>query len=199
MDESRAEGEGRRPQATKAEWSTPRARRVWARQLWVQQYRSLVATSSVPIAAIATVVLCGPVRHVYSLLAAELRAVYGLGVLKSFSLIPRGPPRPRESSGVRGPTKAFVYTQWPPRMAMGRRYGTRAGKPLSRTSLNVPGSTRPPADTLRLYRQLGQLFIMGFDGTVVSDQVRVLIEQYHVGSILLTAKNLKCAAALVDV
>jgi beta-N-acetylhexosaminidase len=33
---------------------------------------------------------------------------------------------------------------------------------------------------------------MGFEGTVVSDQVRVLIEQYHIGSILLTAKNLKC-------
>ena len=34
--------------------------------------------------------------------------------------------------------------------------------------------------------------MMGFDGTSISDQVRVLIEKYHVGSILLTAKNLKC-------
>lgn len=35
--------------------------------------------------------------------------------------------------------------------------------------------------------------MMGFEGTEISDQVRTLIEQYHVGSILLTAKNLKCA------
>ena len=47
---------------------------------------------------------------------------------------------------------------------------------------------------MSLYRQLGQLFMMGFDGTEVSDQVRILIENYHVGSILLTAKNLKCAS-----
>lgn len=44
-----------------------------------------------------------------------------------------------------------------------------------------------------MYRQLGQLFLMGFDSTVITDQVRTLIEHYHVGSILLTAKNLKCA------
>ena len=41
-------------------------------------------------------------------------------------------------------------------------------------------------------RQLGQLFLMGFEGTTISDKVRILIEQYHIGSILLTAKNLKC-------
>ncbi|RMZ92332.1 hypothetical protein DV736_g435, partial [Chaetothyriales sp. CBS 134916] len=35
---------------------------------------------------------------------------------------------------------------------------------------------------------------MGFDGTTITDQVRVLIENYHVGSILLTAKNLQSAA-----
>ncbi|KIW41317.1 uncharacterized protein PV06_06888 [Exophiala oligosperma] len=42
-------------------------------------------------------------------------------------------------------------------------------------------------------RQLGQLFMMGFDGTSVTDQVRTLIEKYHVGSILLKAQNLKSA------
>lgn len=35
--------------------------------------------------------------------------------------------------------------------------------------------------------------MMGFDGTSVTDQVRTLIEKYHVGSILLKAQNLKCA------
>lgn len=38
--------------------------------------------------------------------------------------------------------------------------------------------------------------MMGFDGTTVNDQVKTLIETYHVGSILLGAKNLKCALPL---
>ncbi|KAI1625655.1 beta-N-acetylglucosaminidase [Exophiala viscosa] len=42
-------------------------------------------------------------------------------------------------------------------------------------------------------RQLGQLFMMGFDGTSVTQQVKTLIEKYHVGSILLKAQNLKSA------
>ncbi|KAL2869934.1 putative beta-N-acetylglucosaminidase [Aspergillus lucknowensis] len=44
-----------------------------------------------------------------------------------------------------------------------------------------------------LDRQMGQLFMMGFDGTSVGPQIRTLIEKYHLGSILLTAKNLKSA------
>ncbi|KAM5469096.1 putative beta-N-acetylhexosaminidase [Microsporum audouinii] len=43
------------------------------------------------------------------------------------------------------------------------------------------------------YRQMGQLFVMGFDGTTVDPQIRSLIEDYHLGAILLTAKNLKSA------
>ncbi|KAI9699527.1 MAG: hypothetical protein M1820_007158 [Bogoriella megaspora] len=44
-----------------------------------------------------------------------------------------------------------------------------------------------------LDRTLGQLFMMGFDGTSVTPQIRELIERHHLGSILLTAKNLKSA------
>ncbi|KAJ5903756.1 hypothetical protein N7504_006139 [Penicillium tannophilum] len=44
-----------------------------------------------------------------------------------------------------------------------------------------------------LDRQMGQLFMMGFDGTSVSPEIRSLIEDYHLGSILLSAKNLKSA------
>ena len=33
---------------------------------------------------------------------------------------------------------------------------------------------------------------MGFDGTSVTPHIRTLIEEHHVGCILLTAKNLKC-------
>ena len=39
---------------------------------------------------------------------------------------------------------------------------------------------------------MGQLFMMGFDGTTVTPQIRKLIEDHHLGCILLTAKNLKC-------
>ena len=39
---------------------------------------------------------------------------------------------------------------------------------------------------------MGQLFMMGFDGTSVSPQIRSLIENYHLGSVLLSTKNLKC-------
>lgn len=38
---------------------------------------------------------------------------------------------------------------------------------------------------------MGQLFMMGFDGTTVTPQIQKLIEDHHLGSILLTAKNLK--------
>ncbi|KAK0708338.1 glycoside hydrolase family 3 protein [Lasiosphaeris hirsuta] len=40
---------------------------------------------------------------------------------------------------------------------------------------------------------IGQMLIMGWDGTEVTPQIRHLIEDHHLGSILLTAKNLKSA------
>ncbi|KAL8721458.1 MAG: hypothetical protein Q9225_001870 [Loekoesia sp. 1 TL-2023] len=42
-------------------------------------------------------------------------------------------------------------------------------------------------------RAMGQMFIMGFDGTEVTPQIQSLIENHHLGTILLTAKNLKSA------
>ena len=41
--------------------------------------------------------------------------------------------------------------------------------------------------------KLGQLFMMGFDGTEVTPQIRRLIEDFHLGTVLLTAKNLRDA------
>ena len=41
-------------------------------------------------------------------------------------------------------------------------------------------------------RAMGQMFIMGFDGTEVTPQIQSLIENHHLGTILLVAKNLKC-------
>ena len=34
--------------------------------------------------------------------------------------------------------------------------------------------------------------MMGFDGTSITPHIKTLIEKHHLGSILLTAKNLKC-------
>ncbi|KMP04544.1 beta-N-acetylglucosaminidase/beta-glucosidase [Coccidioides immitis RMSCC 2394] len=51
----------------------------------------------------------------------------------------------------------------------------------------------PEWDCNELDRQMGQLFVMGFDGTSVDPQIRSLIEDYRLGSIILTAKNLKSA------
>ncbi|KAI0408414.1 glycoside hydrolase family 3 protein [Xylaria palmicola] len=40
---------------------------------------------------------------------------------------------------------------------------------------------------------IGQMLIMGWDGTEVTPPIRNLIENHHLGSIILTAKNLKSA------
>jgi hypothetical protein len=37
---------------------------------------------------------------------------------------------------------------------------------------------------------------MGFEGTVVTPQIRKLISEHHIGSILLKASNLKCELAI---
>lgn len=44
---------------------------------------------------------------------------------------------------------------------------------------------------------MGQLFMMGFDGTEATPQIRKLIEVHHLGTILLTAKNLKCLSPAI--
>lgn len=41
-------------------------------------------------------------------------------------------------------------------------------------------------------RAMGQLFMMGWEGQEVTPQIRSLIEDHHLGSIILTTKNLKC-------
>lgn len=40
------------------------------------------------------------------------------------------------------------------------------------------------------------MLLMGWDGTTVTPQIRSLIEHHHLGSIILTAKNLKCTSVL---
>jgi hypothetical protein len=45
-------------------------------------------------------------------------------------------------------------------------------------------------------RAMGQLFFMGWEGTEVTPQIRTLIEDHHLGAILLTTKNLKSMKCL---
>ncbi|TVY87074.1 Beta-hexosaminidase [Lachnellula willkommii] len=55
----------------------------------------------------------------------------------------------------------------------------------------------PEDDLDPLWKELdwaiGACFFMGFDGTEVTPQIRTLIEDHHLGAILLTTKNLKTA------
>jgi beta-N-acetylhexosaminidase len=55
-------------------------------------------------------------------------------------------------------------------------------------------SDRCKAD-ICISRSIGQTLIMGWDGTEVTPQIRTLIEDHHLGSIILTAKNLKCKSS----
>ncbi|KAL8715130.1 MAG: hypothetical protein Q9220_001087 [cf. Caloplaca sp. 1 TL-2023] len=56
-----------------------------------------------------------------------------------------------------------------------------------------PGSATLASVWDDMDRAMGQMFIMGFDGTEVTPQIQSLIENHHLGTILLTAKNLKSA------
>lgn len=73
------------------------------------------------------------------------------------------------------------------------------GRSKVTSAISISSRAELPLTSVSPRRQLGQLFMMGFDGTTINDQIRVLIEQYYVGSILLTAKNLKCAVACFHV
>lgn len=42
----------------------------------------------------------------------------------------------------------------------------------------------------QLRKQVGKLFVVGFDGLTVNEQVKSLIHEYHVGGIILFARNL---------
>ena len=61
------------------------------------------------------------------------------------------------------------------------------------SSSDTPASMEAGSVFEDLDWKLGQLFMMGFDGTEVTPQIRKLIEKFHLGTVLLTAKNLKNA------
>ncbi|GJC87523.1 beta-hexosaminidase [Colletotrichum liriopes] len=69
------------------------------------------------------------------------------------------------------------------------RQNVTARRPLAMAQLNME------LDPLwqDLDWAIGQMLIMGWDGTEVTPQIRSLIRDHHLGTIILTAKNLKSA------
>ncbi|QUC21106.1 uncharacterized protein UV8b_05349 [Ustilaginoidea virens] len=67
----------------------------------------------------------------------------------------------------------------------------------SSSSITNPNASSDASDLDPLWHELdwaiGQMLIMGWDGTEVTPQIKSLIEDHHLGSIILTAKNLKSA------
>jgi beta-N-acetylhexosaminidase len=51
----------------------------------------------------------------------------------------------------------------------------------------------PSKRSLELRRQVGQLLVMGFDGTVMSQRLRVMLETFQPGGIILFKRNLEDA------
>src|SRR5258708_35719498 len=51
-------------------------------------------------------------------------------------------------------------------------------------------------DNLTLDEQIGQLLMVGFPGTTVTPQLITLIQQYHVGNIILFSRNVESAQQL---
>lgn len=45
---------------------------------------------------------------------------------------------------------------------------------------------------LTICRTLGSVFLMGFEGTVVTQHIRTLIGDYRLGAVLLNATNFVC-------
>ncbi|CAN6626139.1 hypothetical protein TRVA0_010S02740 [Trichomonascus vanleenenianus] len=51
----------------------------------------------------------------------------------------------------------------------------------------------PPEELTPLHKAIGQMFMTGFSGYKVTPEIKELIEKYHIGSIILSVKNLKDA------
>lgn len=69
-------------------------------------------------------------------------------------------------------------------------------------SLHLPPSTSPVTtmpqpvssiseNSLTLEQKIGQLMLIGFDGTVVDDELRRMITEYHIGGVILFARNVQ--------
>jgi beta-N-acetylhexosaminidase len=53
-------------------------------------------------------------------------------------------------------------------------------------------------DSMSIEEKIGQMFMVGFEDTQVNDETRKLIEDYHVGGVILFKKNISGAQQLLD-
>src|SRR5690242_6385617 len=63
-----------------------------------------------------------------------------------------------------------------------------AGAAAAELHSSVPMSSK---SNLELRRQVGQLLVMGFDGTVLSQRLRVMLDTFRPGGIILFQRNLE--------
>ncbi|KAI5791556.1 glycoside hydrolase superfamily [Pyronema domesticum] len=62
--------------------------------------------------------------------------------------------------------------------------------------LSIPLPMMPMPKDEDLLRDVGQMVMVIFDGLTVTPEIRMLIEKYHIGNILLTLRNIRDAAQL---
>jgi beta-N-acetylhexosaminidase len=85
-----------------------------------------------------------------------------------------------------------------------------SSSPIMQTSSNSPALTLSPSPTavldpiqeqikqMTLDEKIGQMVIIGVDGTALSEQTRDLIERYHVGGVILYKNNILNKAQTTD-
>ena len=75
--------------------------------------------------------------------------------------------------------------------------------PFTKTPMTKPPATDlPSADDLlaamNLEQKIGQVMIIGFDGTTVDADLRQMIAEYHVGGVILFARNVQSPAQVAE-
>ncbi|MFS1514803.1 beta-N-acetylhexosaminidase [Chengkuizengella sp. SCS-71B] len=53
-------------------------------------------------------------------------------------------------------------------------------------------------EQMTLKQKIGQLFVVGFDGLVPNDQIKTLIQNHHVGGIILFSRNIETSKQLIQ-
>jgi len=56
--------------------------------------------------------------------------------------------------------------------------------------LDVETRKYPPLQKKYLCRQIGQMFLIGFQGLTLSPEIRHLIEYYYIGNVIFARRNI---------
>ncbi len=63
--------------------------------------------------------------------------------------------------------------------------------PFSPPKTPMPQTSSTPEKSMTLEQKIGQVMIIGFDGTTVNPELRRLISDYHIGGVILFARNVE--------